>query len=126
MILLFTINPGLEIVGLLPSGVVGSAYTATLTVRGGLAPYAIEVVSTLPAGLSWVDNGDGTLTISGTPSAAFSGSVSMQASDGTQKTVQRTLQLVVIAAPAEGGFLLLKNGDFLLLKTGFKLRLKNG
>ena len=121
MILLFTINPGLEIVGLLPSGVVGSAYTATLTVRGGLAPYAIEVVSTLPAGLSWVDNGDGTLTISGTPSAAFSGSVSIQASDGTQKTVQRTLQLVVIAAPAEDEFLLWEDGGFLLWEDGGKI-----
>jgi len=121
VILLFTINPGLEIVGLLPSGVVGSAYTATLTVRGGLAPYAIEVVSTLPAGLSWVDNGDGTLTISGTPSAAFSGSVSIQASDGTQKTVQRTLQLVVIAAPAEDEFLLWEDGGFLLWEDGGKI-----
>jgi hypothetical protein len=121
VILLFTINPGLEIVGLLPSGVVDSAYSATLTVRGGLPPYTIEVVSTLPAGLSWVDNGDGTLTISGTPTVTFSGSVSVEASDGTQKSVQKTLQLVVIAAPASPSFLLWEDGGFLLWEDGGKI-----
>jgi hypothetical protein len=124
VILLFTINPGLEIVGLLPSGVVGDAYTATLTVRGGLAPYAIEVVSTLPAGLSWVDNGDGTLTISGTPTEVFAGPVVIQARDGLQTLVQRALQLVVIETPAIGEFLLLESGDFLLLESGDRIILE--
>jgi hypothetical protein len=121
VILLFTINPGLEIVGLLPSGVVGNAYTATLAVRGGLAPYTIEVVSTLPAGLSWVDNGDGTLTISGTPTVTFSGSVQVEASDGTQKAVQKTLQLVVIEPPPIAGYLLWEDGSFLLWEDGGKI-----
>ena len=120
-ILLFTINPGLEIVGLLPSGVVDSAYSASVTVRGGLEPYTIAVVSTLPAGLTATDNGDGTLTIAGTPTVAFSGTVTIQARDGLQTLVQRTLGLTIVAAPVVTDFLLLENDDFLLLESGDKI-----
>ncbi len=120
-ILLFTINPGLEIVGLLPTGFVGEAYTASVTVRGGLSPYTISVVSALPDGLTATDNGDGTLTIAGTPTETFAGAVTVQARDGTQRLVQRTLSLVVLAAPAVDDFLLLESGDFLLLESGDKI-----
>ena len=124
MILLFTLNPGLEIVGLLPAGQVGVAYSASVTVRGGLAPYTIEVVSSLPDGLTATDNGDGSLTIAGTPTEAFSGSVTVQARDGQQRLVQRALSLVVLAAPPVDDFLLLESGDFLLLESGDKIILE--
>ena len=117
-ILLFTINPGLEIVGQLPAGQVGEAYTATLSVRGGLSPYQMAVVSTLPDGLTATDNGDGTLTIAGTPTDPFAGTVTVRASDGLGKTVQRVLGLTVLDLPAVPDFLLLESGDFLLLESG--------
>ena len=120
-ILLFTINPGLEIVGLLPSGVVDSAYSASVTVRGGLAPYTMAVVSTLPAGLTATDNGDGTLTIAGTPTAAFSGTVTVQARDGLQTLVQRTLGLTIVANVVPPSFLLWEDGGFLLWEDGGKI-----
>lgn len=121
MILLFTINPGLEVVGLLPPGQVGVAYSASVTVRGGLAPYTIEVVSALPDGLTATDNGDGSLTIAGTPTEAFSGSVTVQARDGQQRLVQRALSLVVLAAPPVAEFLLWEDGSFLLWEDGSKI-----
>lgn len=98
-ILLITINPGLQISGVLPAGLVGAAYTATLRVRGGLQPYQISVVSALPDGLTWTDNGDGTLTISGTPTETFSGQIAVLARDALGKQVQRMLALVVIDQP---------------------------
>lgn len=122
--LLITINPGLQILGFLPSGVVGDAYTASLRVVGGLDPYQIRVVSDLPDGLTWIDNGDGTLTISGTPAEAFSGSITVQASDGLRKTVQRVLGLVVIESPAIPEYLLLESDDFLLLESGDRILLE--
>jgi hypothetical protein len=120
-ILLFTINPGLEIVGLLPSGVVDSVYSASVTVRGGLAPYTMAVVSTLPAGLTATDNGDGTLTIAGTPTVAFSGTVTIQARDGLQTLVQRTLGLTISANVLPPTFLLWEDGGFLLWEDGGKI-----
>jgi hypothetical protein len=121
VILLFTINPGLEIVGLLPPGQVGVAYIASITVRGGLAPYTLSVVSVLPDGLTATDNGDGSLTISGTPTEAFAGSVTVQARDGQQRLVQRALSLVVLAAPPVAEYLLWEDGGFLLWEDGGKI-----
>lgn len=121
MILLFTLNPGLEIVGLLPPGQVGVAYSASVTVRGGLAPYTLSVISMLPDGLTATDNGDGSLTIAGTPTEAFAGSVTVQARDGQQRLVQRALGLVVLAAPPTEEYLLWEDGGFLLWEDGGKI-----
>lgn len=120
-ILLFTINPGLEIVGLLPVGIIGEAYTATLTVRGGLEPYQIAVISALPGGLTDTDNGDGTLTIAGTPTEAFAGTITVRASDGLRNRVQRVLGLTVIDLPAAPDFLLWEDGSFLLWEDSSKI-----
>lgn len=122
-LLLFTINPGLEIVGFLPAGVIDDEYTATLQVRGGLEPYTIRVVSALPAGLTATDNGDGTLTISGTPTEAYSGPVVVQAGDGLRKLVQRSLSLVIISTPTIADYLLWEDGGFLLWEDGGKIEL---
>ncbi|NYI20205.1 outer membrane autotransporter protein [Xanthomonas arboricola] len=52
--------------GTLPPAVNGTAYSQTLTVSGGVAPYRFSVTSgTLPAGLTLAADG----TLSGTPSA---------------------------------------------------------
>ncbi len=124
--ILVTINPGLEIVGQLPTGRVGDAYSYTLSVRGGVSPYTMAVTSALPDGLTSTDNGDGTLTIAGTPTEEFAGTVSVQARDGVLRSVSRVLALTVLPEFEAPSFLKLSTGDFFLLKTGFKLRLKNG
>jgi hypothetical protein len=95
-VILVTINPGLEIVGLLPTGRVGDAYSYTLSVRGGVSPYTMAVTSTLPDGLTATDNGDGTLTIAGTPSVEFAGTVTVLARDGVLRSVSRPLGLAIL------------------------------
>ena len=65
----------------LPSAAVGSAYTATLKVTGGTAPYSFAVVSgTLPSGLSLSGT---TGVVSGTPTASGQFSFTVQASDSS-------------------------------------------
>ncbi|MFZ2276727.1 MAG: SdrD B-like domain-containing protein [Prosthecobacter sp.] len=62
----------------LTNGVVGTAYTASLTVSGGSAPYIWSVASgALPAGLSMSASG----LISGTPTQATTASFTVQAVD---------------------------------------------
>jgi hypothetical protein len=64
----------------LPNGVVGTAYTQQLTASGGTGPYTFSVVSgTLPAGLALTPTG----LLAGTPTAAGSSTVVIQATDGT-------------------------------------------
>lgn len=122
-ILLFTINPGLEIVGQLPAGAVGDSYSATVSVRGGLSPYTLTVVSALPDGLTATDNGNGTLTIAGTPTETFSGTVTIRARDGLQKLVQRALSLQIAQESLAPTYLLWEDGGFLLWEDGGKIRL---
>jgi subtilisin family serine protease len=87
----------------LGSGTVGTSYNATLTATGGIAPYSWSITSgTLPAGLSLNAS---TGAISGTPTAAASGSLTFQVSD-SEKSVQTktsTLSLSIAAAPSSGG-----------------------
>jgi len=80
----------------LPSGTVGQAYTATLQAFGGTAPYTWSVSSgTLPAGLALSG-----ATISGTPTAAGTSSITVQAVDSTGATASQGLTIDVSAAPA--------------------------
>jgi hypothetical protein len=55
----------------LPAAADGGAYSETLTVSGGTAPYSLGTVAGVPAGLSVGLAGD-TITLSGTPSAGAS------------------------------------------------------
>ncbi len=122
-ILLFTINPGLEIVGQLPAGTVDDSYSATVSVRGGLSPYTLTVVSSLPDGLTATDNGNGTLTIAGTPTETFAGTVTIRARDGLQKLVQRAIGLRIAPESLAPTYLLWEDGGFLLWENGGKIRL---
>ena len=78
----------------LPQGTVGTGYSATLTATGGLLPYAwtIDPTTPLPAGLALSGN-----TISGTPAAAGTTSVTVDVSDAqsTPFTAHQSLSLVV-------------------------------
>jgi uncharacterized protein with beta-barrel porin domain len=61
---------------------VGVAYTQTFTASGGAAPYTLSV-SGLPAGLSQTGTTANSVTVSGTPSAAGSFSLSVTGSDSS-------------------------------------------
>ena len=76
----------------LSSGVVGTSYTASLTVAGGSAPYAWSVATgSLPAGLSMNSSG----LISGTPTQATNATFTVQAMDSYNCAVTQVYTLVV-------------------------------
>ena len=69
----------------LPNGVVGAAYSSTLSLSGGTAPYSWTVVSgTLPAGLSLSTNG----AISGTPAGTGVANFTVQVTDSSSPVQQ--------------------------------------
>jgi putative Ig domain-containing protein len=77
----------------LPAGTVGIAYGATLSGRGGLAPYTWGIVSgSLPNGLS-LDSNSG--TISGTPTTAGVSNFTVQITDKRNTSATANLSLTV-------------------------------
>jgi Putative Ig domain len=55
----------------LPAGNIGIAYSASIGISGGVAPYACAISSgTLPTGISLSPTGTAACTLSGTPSGA--------------------------------------------------------
>ena len=82
------------------SGTAGSPFSFTVTATGYPAPSVTE--TGLPADLSFVDNGDGTATISGTPPAADAGTYSVDLSAlNAAGSASQTLSLTIgSAAPA--------------------------
>ena len=78
-----TVNAGVSITtASLPGGIAGSAYSTTVAAAGGTTPYSWSATG-LPARLT-IDAGTG--TISGTPSAASSGTVTVTVTDSTSPT----------------------------------------
>ena len=76
-----TVNPDPTILGTPPAGVVGVAYSTTLTASGGTAPLAWSLGSgSLPTGLSF---NSATGVISGTPTATGSSTFSVRAVDSS-------------------------------------------
>jgi Putative Ig domain/Bacterial Ig domain len=75
--------------------------TFTITALGFPTP-AISLTGTLPAGLSFVDNGNGTATIDGTPTAAGGayGGFTVTASNGVGTNATQGLTVVINEAPA--------------------------
>lgn len=81
----------------LPSGTVGTAYSAQVAPAGGKQPYTWSLFSgTLPAGLNL--NSDG--VISGTPSAATTTSFTVRVVDGASNYSTKTLTLTIGQAPS--------------------------
>jgi hypothetical protein len=80
---------------------VGTAGSFTVTTSGFPTP-SISRTGTLPSGLSFVDNGNGTATLSGTPAAGSGGaySLSLTASNGVNPNGTQTLTVNVNQAPA--------------------------
>ena len=76
----------------------GTAGTFTITTAGYPAP-ALTEVGSLPTGVSFTDNGNGTATISGTPAAMGSFSITIGAANGVGVNASQAFILSVDAAP---------------------------
>jgi len=107
----------------LPAGQVGMGYSTALAASGGVSPYSWSLASgTLPAGLALASNG----TLSGTPTAATSGTtLTFQVSDAEKTPQSKTagLALSVAAAPSGGGGGALDEATVLALSGVALLRL---
>jgi uncharacterized repeat protein (TIGR01451 family) len=78
-----------------PSGMVGLAYTDTLTAAGGTTPYTWSVsTGTLPAGIT-LNTSTGIL--SGTPTLAGTSSFTIEVTDATNRTATEATTLTVTA-----------------------------
>jgi Putative Ig domain len=79
----------------------GRSASLTVTSTGFPAPKLSNVGAALPGGLSFEDNGDGTATLSGTPSAASGGAYkfSITAANGVSPDATQTFTLIVSAPP---------------------------
>ncbi|HEV8403494.1 MAG TPA: Ig-like domain-containing protein [Candidatus Limnocylindrales bacterium] len=75
---------------------VGSAGTFTVTTTGAPAP-ALSESGSLPAGVTFVDNGNGTATLSGTPAAGSSGpyTLTISAANGVAPDAGQSFSLTV-------------------------------
>lgn len=84
----------------LPGGLTQTAYSATLTVTGGLAPYTWSVATgTLPAGLT-LNTSTGAIT--GTPTTAGTSSITFRVTDsnGAAATSAKSIAITALTAPA--------------------------
>ncbi len=94
-----TVNPGDQLsidTTSLPDGTVGNVYSASLSARGGTAPYSWSATG-LPSGLSLSSSG----SISGTPSAVGTFAVTVSVSDAAGASAQAELPLSILAAYSE-------------------------
>jgi hypothetical protein len=75
---------------------VGTAGTFTVTTTGSPTP-TLSVSGTLPTGVTFTDNGNGTATIAGTPGAGTAGSypITITASNGTAPDATQNFTLTV-------------------------------
>ena len=103
---------------------VGTAGTFTITTIGVPAP-ALSFSGTLPAGVSFTDNGGGTATLAGTPAANSGGTypLTLTAANGVH-TATQTFTLTVNQAPAvtsaaTATFSIGAPGTFAVTSTGF-------
>ena len=78
--------------------VVGVAKSFSITTSGSPAPSLTES-GTLPAGLSFHDNGNGTATISGTPTSPGTVTLTLTAANGVGTNATQTLVLTITQAP---------------------------
>jgi hypothetical protein len=77
-----------------------SAFTVTTT---GLPTAVLSAIGALPSGVSFIDNGDGTASFSGTPEVGTDGSYPIQvdASNGTLPDAEQSFTLTVQAPPVD-------------------------
>jgi Ice-binding-like/Putative Ig domain len=81
----------------LPNGIVGVAYTQTITASGGAAPYTFTVTAgTLPAGLTLTPAG----LLAGTPTTASTSTFTVTAVDANGCPASISYTIVIAATPA--------------------------
>jgi hypothetical protein len=104
-------------------GVAGSFVVQTAA--GFPAATTVTRTGALPAGVTFVDNGDGTATLAGTPAAGTGGTypLTLTASNGTGTDATQTLVLTVTVPPAitsaaAASFVLGVTGTFTVTATG--------
>ena len=79
-----------------PSGVVGTAYTDTLTAAGGTSPYTFSVsAGTLPAGLTLNAS---TGVVSGTPTTAGTSNFTVKVTDANSKTATFATSINILSS----------------------------
>jgi autotransporter-associated beta strand protein len=105
---------------------VGNGGTFTVTTAGFPAPSLSDGGFSLPSGVTFHDNGNGTATLSGTPAAATGGSYSftLTAHNGIGSDATQTFTLVIdqAAAITSGNadtFTVTQPGTFTVTTTGF-------
>ncbi len=82
----------------LPGGIVGDAYSATLTATGGTTPYTWSITGSLPDGLGLnADTGE----ISGTPTASGVYNFVAEVSDSTEPPQTDSQELSILVAGSE-------------------------
>jgi hypothetical protein len=81
---------------------VGSAGTFAVTTDGGSGTITLTVTGTLPSGVTFTDNHNGTATLAGTPAAGSAGSypLTFSATVGSGTPVTQPFTLTVNQAPA--------------------------
>lgn len=90
----------IPVASVLHDGLIGTAYSETISAQGGVSPYTFAVVSgSLPAGLSLNTS---TGVISGTPTTAATSTFTVQVTDANGSTGTTNFSITV-AAPASGG-----------------------
>ena len=79
----------------------GNAGSSTIT-TAGYPTAALSENGALPSGVTFIDNGDGTATLAGTPAAGSRGSyqITINATNGVSPDASQTFTLTVNAAPA--------------------------
>jgi hypothetical protein len=104
---------------------VASAGGFAVTTTGNPAP-ALSATGTLPGGVVFVDNGNGTATLTGTPAAGSGGtySITINASNGIGADAHQSFTLTVNEAPtvtsaASTTFTVGSAGSFAVTSTGF-------
>ena len=103
----------------------GTAGSFTVTTTGAPSPGLTET-GTLPTGVTFVSNGDGTATLAGTPAAGTGGTyaLTIDAANGVTPNATQTFTLTVDQAPAitsadATAFAIGTAGSFTVTTTGF-------
>jgi hypothetical protein len=93
-----TKQPSLSVTTIsLPTGLVGTAYSATLTATGGTSPYTWAVSGTLPAGLLFSNSG----VIGGTPTAPANTSLTFTVTDSSHPAQNTSTMLSITINPVQ-------------------------
>jgi hypothetical protein len=106
------------------AAVAGTAFTFTIT-TAGIPAASITRTGTLPSGVSFTNNGNGTATLSGTPGANQGGTYPLTfkasngfAPDATQSFTLKVNQAPAITSAASATFQVGSSGSFTVTTTG--------